>query len=406
MCSGYLLGHDGAMNDTQHAPPGDRPPGPDEEFDPHRLRTVTDMQRSSQDRIVAGVCAGAARYLGIDPVIVRVVLAVLTVAGFAGVIIYVAAWVLLPADDADKSLAAEWFKLDRNEEQVRVAGLVGALILAALSVVGNSSWAWWGGTPWWLLPVALVFYVFWVRPRRRREAREQRDRPAQPVPAPDPATAADVVGTQRLQATERPVTRSREPRSPALLALTASLAAIALAATWIYDETQDDLHWTSYVAVALAVVGVGLLIGTFFGHGGPLIGIGVLLAIALAIGSAFPSGRIGSQTPTPATAADVASHYRHGIGELELDLSQVSDPERLLGRTIRIDAGIGQTTVVVPDGLNLDVDAAVRAGQIRLLGRDDDGTDVTMSDTADQPALPSLTIDIEQKLGQIEVVRR
>lgn len=89
------------------------------------------------------------RYLGIDPVVVRVVIAVLTVAGFAGVIIYLAAWVLLPSDDADKSLAAEWFNLDRNEEQVRVGGLIAAAAaVAALSVVGDSSWAWWGSTPW------------------------------------------------------------------------------------------------------------------------------------------------------------------------------------------------------------------------------------------------------------------
>jgi len=389
------------MNDTQQAPQSGPPPGSDDEFDPKRLRSITDMERSSDDRIVAGVCAGAAKYLNIDPIIVRVVLAVLTVAGFAGVILYVAAWVLLPSDDAEKSLAAEWFKLDKNEEQVRVAGLVGAVILAALSIVGDSSWAWWGGTPWWLLPFALLFYAFWVRPRRRREAREQRERPV-----PDPATAADVDQTRAATIPGRTTRKSREPRSPALLGLTVSVAAIALAVTWIYDETQEDVHWTTYVAVALGVVGIGLLVGTFFGHGGTLIGIGVLLAITLAIGSAFPSGRIGTQSPTPAVAADVRAHYEHGIGQLELDLSQVSDPERLLGRTIDVDAGIGQTTIIVPDALNLDVRADVQAGQIRLFGRDDDGTDVTMTDTADQPTMPSLTIDIDQKLGQIEVVRR
>lgn len=384
MCPDPFSGHDGLMNDTQHLPPA----APDDEFDPQRLRSITDMKRSSDDRIVAGVCSGAARYLNIDPIVVRVVLAVLTVAGFAGIIVYVAAWVLLPSDDEDKSLAAEWFNLDKNEEQVRVIGLVGAVILAALSIVGNSSWAWWGQTPWGLVPLALLVYVFWIRPRRRREAREAAATPQPPVGA----------------VTVPPNNKPRERRSAALLALTTSLAVIALAVTWIVDETQD-VPWTTYLAVALAVVGVGLLIGTFFGHGGPLIGIGILLAIALAIGSVFPTGPIGSQQPKPTVAAEVQTHYRHGVGLLELDLTDVSDPESLLGRTIELDAGIGQTTVILPDGLNVRVRADIRAGQIAIFGRHDDGTDVLLADAPDQLTEPALTIVIDQKLGNIEVIR-
>src|SRR3982751_2670936 len=121
MCHRPALGHDGGMNaeDTRTVPP-------EGDFEPHRMRTITDMKRSKDDRLLGGVCAGAAKHLNIDPVIVRVVIAVLTVAGFAGVIIYAAAWFLLPAEGEDKSVAADWFHLDKNEEQVRVAGLVGA----------------------------------------------------------------------------------------------------------------------------------------------------------------------------------------------------------------------------------------------------------------------------------------
>jgi phage shock protein PspC (stress-responsive transcriptional regulator) len=387
------------MDDTQHSAPPSGPPGAasHDEFEPHRLRSIADMRRSSDDRIVAGVCAGAARYLNIDPIVVRVVLAVLTVAGFAGVILYVAAWILLPAEDADKSPAAQWFNLDKNEEQVRVAGLVGAVILATLSIVGDSSWAWWGDAPWTLVPLAIVFYVFWARPRRRRAARDRREAAL----VPDRAASDDVAATTAQRAAAKP----REPRSPALFGLTVSLAAIALAVTWIYEETQKDIHWTTYLAVALAIVGLGLLIGTFIGNGGPLIAIGILLAIALGIGSAFPSGRIGEQTPTPTTAADVRSHYKHGVGLLELDLTGVSDPDGLLGRTVTLDAGVGETTIIVPNGLNVDVDVDVDAGEIALFDEHDDGTSLSMSDTADEPTRPSLRIEIDQQLGKVEVIR-
>ncbi|MCW2829876.1 MAG: hypothetical protein JWP31_568 [Aeromicrobium sp.] len=396
MRPGRLLVHDGGMNQTQATP---SPAGPDDEFDARRLRSITDMQRSRDDRIVAGVCAGAARYLNVDPVVIRVVLAVLTVAGFAGVILYVAAWLLLPADDEDTSIVAGWLNLDKNEEQVRVAGLVGAVIIATLSVVGDSSWSWWGDTPWWIVPFALVFYVFWVRPRRRREARAQRQA------ASDPATIVDDHASP-ARADRQRSSRQRQPRSPALLLLTASLAAIALAGTWIYEETQGDIDWTTYVAVALAVVGVGLLIGTSYGHGGPLIAVGLVLAITLAIGSVFPDGRIGEQTPTPTVAADVKASYRHGIGLLELDLSTVSDPDRLLGRTITVRAGVGQTRIIVPDGLNLDVSTDLRVGEVSLFGRHADGPDIALTDSADQPGQPSLSIKVDQKVGDIEVIRR
>jgi phage shock protein PspC (stress-responsive transcriptional regulator) len=401
MRDGARTRDDGAMNDTQHAPPP--PPGAGDEFDPHRLRTIADMRRTSDDRIVAGVCAGAARYLNVDPIVVRVVIAVLTFTGFAGVILYVAAWLLLPADDAEKSIVADWFRLDRNEPQVRVAGLVGALIVAGLSLVGDSSWAWWGDTAWWLIPVGLVVYLFWVRPRRRRDAAVVAATTATPPVAPTAGEPAPTV--QMAWPTAAPEPR-RPPRSPALLALTASVAAIALAATWIYDETQDDVHWTAYVAVALAVVALGLLVGTLVGDGGPLIAIGIVLATVLAVGSVFPSGRIGTQRPVPTAAADVEPHYRHGIGELHLDLTQVSDPDLLAGRTIHVDAGIGQTTVIVPDGLKVAVDTHLRAGQVDLFGRMDNGTDVSMADANDGPDGTALTIDIDQKVGQIEVISR
>ncbi len=410
MCRARLLVHDEAMNDTQQSPPSPPgsppPPGPDEDFDPQRLRTITDMQRSQDDRIVAGVCAGAARYLNVDPVIVRVLVAVLTIAGFAGVILYVAAWLLLPADDEHgRSIVAGWFKLDDNEPQVRTIGLVAAAALAVLSLIGNSSWAWWGDAPWWIIPFALLFYVFWLRPQRRREARMPSPSAYDPA-TPEPTTVDAYSATVVDRAMQKKLAKARAPRSPALLLLTMSLTAIALAVVWIVDETRRDVPATAYIAVALTVVGVGLLIGTLVGDGGPLIAIGVLLATALAIGSVFPTGRIGEQRPSPTTAADVEATYRHGIGELELDLTQVVDPERLAGRTIALDAGIGDTRVILPDGLRVVVLTHVDAGATSVFGRSREGTDVSLAAPADDGVGAVLTVTVDQQLGQIEVITR
>ena len=45
------------------------------------------LRRSQSDRVLAGVAAGFARWLGIDPVIVRVVLVVLAVFGGSGLLL-------------------------------------------------------------------------------------------------------------------------------------------------------------------------------------------------------------------------------------------------------------------------------------------------------------------------------
>lgn len=64
-------------------------------------RSMT-FRRSRTDRMVSGVCGGLATALGIDVTLLRVGLAAATVLGFgAGIVIYVACWVLVPEADDD-----------------------------------------------------------------------------------------------------------------------------------------------------------------------------------------------------------------------------------------------------------------------------------------------------------------
>jgi phage shock protein C len=65
------------------------------------------LHRPFHGRMVAGVAAGVADYLGIDVTIVRIILAVLTIMGGAGLPIYLAGWLLIPDEGTDQSLASE-----------------------------------------------------------------------------------------------------------------------------------------------------------------------------------------------------------------------------------------------------------------------------------------------------------
>jgi phage shock protein C len=68
------------------------------------------LYRPIEDRMLAGVAAGIARYLDIDVTIVRIVLAVLAVVGGAGVPLYLAGWLLIPEEGAEQSIAGEFIK--------------------------------------------------------------------------------------------------------------------------------------------------------------------------------------------------------------------------------------------------------------------------------------------------------
>lgn len=76
------------------------------ELDPLPTGTAPrSLQRPCQGRLVGGVAAGLADYFDVDVVIVRIVLAVLALVGGIGVPLYVAAWVLVPEEGSDRSIA-------------------------------------------------------------------------------------------------------------------------------------------------------------------------------------------------------------------------------------------------------------------------------------------------------------
>jgi phage shock protein PspC (stress-responsive transcriptional regulator)/signal transduction histidine kinase len=54
------------------------------------------LHRSADDRWVSGVCGGVGAYFGVDPVVVRLATVVLTVVSGVGILLYIAAWLLLP----------------------------------------------------------------------------------------------------------------------------------------------------------------------------------------------------------------------------------------------------------------------------------------------------------------------
>jgi phage shock protein C len=109
------------------------------------------LTRSRSNRIVAGVCAGLADYVGIDRVLVRVVFVVLAFGAGLGVAVYVIAWVLIPEEDPNAPVLPRRPPAEPGESARLVFGAVliavGLVLLINLLVPGISRFLW---------PVALI----------------------------------------------------------------------------------------------------------------------------------------------------------------------------------------------------------------------------------------------------------
>ena len=80
-------------------------------------RAARRLTRSTDDKMLAGVASGVARYLNADVTLVRLAFAALTLMSGAGAVLYAAAWLLIPADDEDETAAAAWLARRRGESR-------------------------------------------------------------------------------------------------------------------------------------------------------------------------------------------------------------------------------------------------------------------------------------------------
>ena len=60
--------------------------------------TIKRLYRSRRERKIAGVCGGLAAYMGVDPVIPRVIWVVFALAAGMGLLAYIICWLVIPLE--------------------------------------------------------------------------------------------------------------------------------------------------------------------------------------------------------------------------------------------------------------------------------------------------------------------
>jgi phage shock protein C len=102
----------------------------------HSVRRIT---RSRRDRVFAGVCGGLAGYLGLDPVLVRVLYVALTLLSWGmGIVLYLLAWIFVPLEGE----GAPHPVAPRDEPSRRDARRIGGIFLVVIGLFALLSGSW------------------------------------------------------------------------------------------------------------------------------------------------------------------------------------------------------------------------------------------------------------------------
>ena len=127
---------------------------------------VRRLERPKEGRKLAGVSEGLGRYFDITPTVFRLGFVVLTLLGGAGILVYIAAALVMPGEGEEQSFAERALSQRRDHPWRLVAlGLVAIAILSVLSQADTWPSA---GTAWFLAALGLVVLLFTSERRPRK----------------------------------------------------------------------------------------------------------------------------------------------------------------------------------------------------------------------------------------------
>jgi phage shock protein PspC (stress-responsive transcriptional regulator) len=406
--------------------------------------------RPIDGRYIAGVCAALGRATNTDPVLWRVALPVLIVVGGLGALLYLVGWLLIPSE-GDSASPFEALLGRGHSSTTRELALVLSIVVVFVAIGGFT-----GGPGGRLLLFAAVVagVVLLVTSRDAQAGWSSRSAsrppwtpppgstpggpapgsmpgaptppgPTPPGPIQAPFAPYGPYATSAPYSTPRqapepcsppPTMAPRPPKSTAARRAILSCVVLAVGLLGVLDAADAvSAPAPAYFALALATLGVGMIVAAFFGRvRGPIV-LGVILVLGLLVSSAIsgiPHRYEGHDYVfRPATVAQLNDRYDGDIGRMTLDLTGL-DPAGLnagAARAVTLHLNVGMLRVKLPPSLDVTVTSQVDVGSTKAFGREKGGIGagvLEVSDTGpDGPGGGSLIIDASVNVGRVEVDR-
>jgi phage shock protein PspC (stress-responsive transcriptional regulator) len=379
------------------------------------------LVRRPEGKMIAGVCTGLAAYLGVDVVAIRIAAVLLAVFTGVGLVAYLVMWIVMPMAPEGEPIVAAAPRNDTN--MGRWIG-VGAVVLGAFILFRNF-WDFRGGFFWGLLLIGIGVAVWgreFVSPRNgaprplappnpppagggaptepSSSFALTPQTPAPPAPPPPPPIARRAASPAPAPSPSR-----REPSVLGRLVVGAAALAVGIAVL-LHNVGAFNVSAKGILAVLLAIVALGLIVGAWLGRARWLIFPGIVLTIGLGITAimpvAFLGGSYGEVLWQPTSRSDLRPRYTHAAGEAVLDLSQVRWGSK--DKNVYVHLGFGELLVVVPRDIPVKVKGRVQGGEADLFGLVRSGWGVEHSATEPgDPDLGTLNLDIRMNFGEMRV---
>jgi phage shock protein PspC (stress-responsive transcriptional regulator) len=353
--------------ETHDTQPNPEPSEPSEPTEPTEPREPTEpprrrLTRSREDRVVAGVAGGFARYFNIDPVIARIAVVALAFVGGAGLLLYLAALLLMPSDEGEAVVSSSG---ERRNRALVIAGVVGLLLVAWPFLLGGGFLLAGIGIPLALL-VGTGVLVWWL------------------------------------------VSGEGPSGDPGEVARRAALGIGVLILCWVvfFGGAFAAAAGPDWLVPALVIAsGAAILAGAFVKPIRWLVLPAVALALAgglVAAAGIDTEGGVGEREYRPSSVLDLRDRYELGVGELVVDMRNTDLPAGDV--PLELDLGIGEARVVVPEDVCVATSADVGVGNVRTFGRDTGGVDVDYEDSPEaSPGMTRVLLDAEVGVGEVRV---
>lgn len=422
---------------------------------------ATRPRRPRRGRKIAGVAAGIANRYRIDPTLVRVGLVVAAIYGGAGIVVYLLGWLFLPEQDDEVSPFESLIGRGRSSTSAMFT------VLLCLAFIPTFSWFFNGFVPGYLSLLVLGGALYLLHRNRGHLGREQasaQEQPAMPMPpmppmpptpptpptAPTMPMATPASGSTTVPLADEPAADEPEPEvrttppawdplgaapfawdlpdpNPQLDVqepepeqqrrhksrvglVTVGLALIAMAGMGVAMAESGWIDAQHMVGVAMAIVGLGMVAGSFVRGGRGLIGLAVPLSVVgIGLTAVSPSGwhGIGDIDVTPTKISQVRPEYKKSVGSVDLDLTQLPDSGRVRSD---IDLGLGDVRVVVPQNADVFLRCHTDIGDVNCFDLVQDGIndrdDAQIVDYGDNgPGGLEVRMNIDVGTGSLEVSR-